>query len=1052
MTDPLIRERIAIVQAGRRGSGYLLTPKLVLTAAHVLSGDTQPKVAVPGGTGVQRCRIAWKRYDEQCDAAILLADESLVTQPSNGHLPEVQWASISGLAAWENCQSVGYPRAAEIDGHPDTEQLVGTLKPGSAILRDRYILDNIHSSPLSANDSPWSGMSGAAVFVDDFLVGIVCGDPEAWGHGRVEAVPVSTLIADSGFIETHERLTGSQPKTAHLRRRRASEGGASQQHANFTWRDVDSVDEVAFGVHRATESQGHPAVPPYVPRDVDNELDRRLENALGNGGLLLVTGDSAAGKTRALFESMKRRAVSWRVCKPDPEAALSGISTSILESGERCLIWLDDLEAYIRQDGLTANLLDEITSSRVAILATMRSEIFEKLSEPEDPTNTTHYQKYSSATARLLRAAIRITVDRVWTSAERERASKIPDSRLADALAADSAHGVAEYLAAGPQMLAQWQHANRAGGNPRGAALVAAAVDLARTGVSSGLPVDALEALHESYLDRAGGSALRPESPEAAWKWASKVCLGITSPLIPQRRNRWRAFDYLVSHVAREEDPATIPDASWRTAVGLVEDARRPQMAVIARVSGRADVADAVLRPLAEAGDIDGMNNLGALLVSQYNYADASRWFRQAALAGDALGAHNLGVIEFENGQLAEARKWFVQAIESGETQSMGPLGLVVESLGDEEEALRIWKRGTDAGDAGSAFYYAERLRAQWDVEGAKQALQLAADGGLPIAALKYAGLLLQRRRTDEANRYIARAYERASNEARLGDARLAFLAGVISYALGRINEGNSWWERAREGGVDVDWQVVENPSPDIGLPYAMVSSETINKLGESELLVLMQGLWAVDCLDCGHALGNGVPAIQVEDQIVKADVRIFHLGMCRFPKWNDSGAIMIASGSEISWISLCVGIPFGVHGQISTQPEDFLPAIIVNPSLESGNLVLDDEENWRWCGLYGPRSVMAESAGLQPFWKGIPAPSVEGKFAARVIGDDIAISDGFNHWSGPADLRVREIAKERGGILVVFTSGFGPGPDTPERVGKALQSCDAMCGWVPLR
>ena len=67
---------------------------------------------------------------------------------------------------------------------------------------------------------------------------------------------------------------------------------------------------------------------------------------------------------------------------------------------------------------------------------------------------------------------------------------------------------------------AYWQDAwaavvdDRSAGGPRGAALVAAAVDLRRAGYHRPVPLDLLRELHADQLSGRGGAALRPESWE----------------------------------------------------------------------------------------------------------------------------------------------------------------------------------------------------------------------------------------------------------------------------------------------------------------------------------------------------------------------------------------------------------------------------------------------------------------------------------------------------------------------------------------------------------
>ena len=98
-----------------------------------------------------------------------------------------------------------------------------------------------------------------------------------------------------------------------------------------------------------------------------------------------------------------------------------------------------------------------------------------------------------------------------------------------------------------------WRNAWAAGVHPRGAALVAAAVDARRAGIVSGLPRGLLDRLHEQYLHRRGGAALRPEELRDAWDWATRRRRGTTGLLVPSALagDRVDVFDYLVDSVQR---------------------------------------------------------------------------------------------------------------------------------------------------------------------------------------------------------------------------------------------------------------------------------------------------------------------------------------------------------------------------------------------------------------------------------------------------------------------------------------------------------------------
>ncbi|MFF9072101.1 trypsin-like peptidase domain-containing protein [Streptomyces sp. NPDC014646] len=1045
-------ERIAIVQGARQGSGFLLDSRLVLTSAHLFEGEGgAARVAVPGGTGMRSCRLVWRRYDESCDAALLEADEGLAREATTCRMSDVRWGRISGLAAWENCEAVGYPRVSLRDGmRPDTEQIVGTLKPGSSVLRGRYVLDSSHAPPPAAGTSgasPWQGMSGAALFVGEYLIGVVSGDPAQWGHARVEAVPISVVVADAGFRRAMEAAAGLCPEVVEIGRSAPQVVHEASASCEGDWLPVADADPVSFGVHRAPDASGHPDVVQYVPRCVDAQVDARLEALAETGGMLLLTGDSAAGKSRVLFEGMVRNLGDRSVCKPDPDADLSSLYSSSGSDHEK-VVWLDDLHNYLRSDGLTPSLLDRLVRHGTVVLATLRTEFHEHYTDEEDGPSLSRSTgpPLPSSPGRVIRAAHHITLDRIWTDDERRAASLSEDPRVVAALNADRAHGVAEYLAAGPQVLKRWKAASRVKGNPRGAALVAAAVALARTGVDTALAPEPLERLHAYFLDREGGPALRPEGMEEAWDWASRIVLGVTSPLVPGRGGTWKPFDYLVSDAARRSRPSELPGQVWDEALRIVDDTRRVLVSTVAKAAGRPDVAKEVLRPLAEADDPDGLINLGALLAAEKDYDGAGRCFERASCLGDSSGAHNMGALSFARGDLEAAREWYERAIAGGERESISALGLVHEKLGNQDEAIALWKRGTEAGDPGSALHYSDWLRSEWQSDEAVEALRVAADGEIPFAALSYAGVLLRREDHETANAYVARAYDAAVKQGNLGDPIGCLMAGVTAYSFGNVRLGEEWWSRAREHGHPSDWVVLEAADGSAGLPHLAFSQDCLNRLGHEEARSLMQLLWAGDCQDCGYPLGDGVPALHVDDQYSWADARLFHFGLCRYPHWNDSALINVTKEAGISWTAFTAGVPVGERNDL------LVPVLVVNPFLEVAQLV-QSGGRWTATSAFGPRSAHAEALDLQPLWSGLPPRSSDGRAWAFTGPGEVAVATFGQLWTAPATEEFIALVQQYGGMLLIVASTVGPNsPATVEVLTDALEAWDSMTRWVPLK
>ena len=218
-------ERVMLVRAklpGGRvsvGSGTLLGDRLVLTAAHVVFGDdggplSAIRVGPAGMTVMPEARVLWPdRYLARGgqDAALLEIADSSWEPPR--WLGPVRWGRLTGRAADIACEAIGFPRVLrDPDGARVEDQISARINPGTArSTGGRYDLHVTSSAPLARPGelypSPWSGASGAGVFADGLLVGVVVIDTPGFGHDRLTAVPAEQLLADPAF---RARITGGK--------------------------------------------------------------------------------------------------------------------------------------------------------------------------------------------------------------------------------------------------------------------------------------------------------------------------------------------------------------------------------------------------------------------------------------------------------------------------------------------------------------------------------------------------------------------------------------------------------------------------------------------------------------------------------------------------------------------------------------------------------------------------------------------------------------------------------------------------------------------------
>ncbi|MDQ1041820.1 tetratricopeptide repeat protein [Streptomyces sp. V4I2] len=334
------------------------------------------------------------------------------------------------------------------------------------------------------------------------------------------------------------------------------------------------TDPVLLGVYAAapvaSDDPAQVRTPPFVRRDRSADVERAVQR----GGLVVLVGESTAGKSRAAFEAMRACLSDHVFIRPRSRAGLRA-AVDVVQRERHCVIWLDDLPKYLGSDGLSAHLLDRLLgdgSRHVVVLATLRAQErarFLRDSLSGEPGSAGMAQEHRE----VLDRATEVRIDRTWTAAEVARAQECADDpRIAAALEHCDEFGVAEYLAAGPRLLAAWQDGWAPGTNPRGAAIVAAAVDARRAGFYRGLSPGLLRSLHEPYLQQRGGARLRPEPWEQAMEWATRAAYATSGLLVPDGLDHYVVFDYLPDAVEADTAPP-IPAATWQELIGQAEPA-----------------------------------------------------------------------------------------------------------------------------------------------------------------------------------------------------------------------------------------------------------------------------------------------------------------------------------------------------------------------------------------------------------------------------------------------------------------------------------------------
>ena len=485
------------------------------------------------------------------------------------------------------------------------------------------------------------------------------------------------------------------------------------------------------------------------------------------------------GKSRTVAEAL--RAVFVResgdpvVVLPKDGAALaelSRIGLPVPDDGAPAIVLLDDL-APADLEALTPDVLDQVTSWAV-IAATMTAR------------QRNDVLRSGSEVGTFARSALE----------HRSRQYELPSDPPAGAAKADAERlypgerfdgSIAETLVGGRELIARYKASHDE--NPAGCAVLRAAIDCRRAGLSRPVTEPELLRLFPSYLrairvDLAATGDLFADGI----RWAE---VPVASQVALLRRTdsgrepaTWTVLDHAVTADDGDGDQSSrpIPADTWAEVIAMIspEDALGVGFAAYARyavsvamsafckgsASADADLAQAATFSLGflldEHGDPGGARaayqhvadsghpeyapaaavNLGALLARQGDFAGARAAYAQAIATGHpdqvSMAEINQGLLLTDQGDTGEARAAFLRAIDSAHPDNAPAaavnLGNLLTGMGETEAARDAYQRAIDSGhpdhsvaaEAGLGNLLAE----QGDVAGARDAFQHVIDSG----------------------------------------------------------------------------------------------------------------------------------------------------------------------------------------------------------------------------------------------------------------------------------------------------------------------------------
>ncbi|MEU3645543.1 tetratricopeptide repeat protein [Lentzea sp. NPDC034063] len=562
---------------------------------------------------------------------------------------------------------------------------------------------------------------------------------------------------------------------------------------------VKDVSDTALGVTPTRHTREGSA--PYIGRsNADAALHQSLNGAAPIYPFVIVYGDSKAGKSHTAAEAVRLHFAESEILVPASAEALGGLVTldpPVPLRSKPAVLWLDDLTpSHLGQ--LTNTALSRLRES-VVVVGTMTSQRYNDIIRTGSEV---------SAVGRIaLRNATCIRLDFNLTDDERSESRKhYPDDNIEAS--------IGESLVGGEELLAKFD-AGRSD-SPAGLAIVQAAVDFRRAGLTRKVKTEELFRLFPHYAHRINaGLTLDRSSFDNGLKWATAP---VASQVALLRRAsatadaEWDILDYVVAAESGQRGHQVRPIArfAWPELLDLAKPEEMLSVGSVAYYSSEPKCAEEAFRKAKDhAGSIAAASfNLGILLAEQ-GYVDAAmQEYRAAIDSGDdeysLMALQNLGVLFSGQGDNESAANIYREVIASGHfnqaTRATVNLGSVLAQEGDLEGARKLLEEAIENGHhehlAIALFNLSVVLSDLGDSEGSEKSLRrvlsLQDPQQSPIAAYNLGVMLAQQGRMDEAFLVLE---ELASAGHPKQSPRAKLEIGLLHARVGRFNDARAIFE-----------------------------------------------------------------------------------------------------------------------------------------------------------------------------------------------------------------------------------------------------------------